>query len=263
MPPADMPLPAGTRSAMELERAPKLAHVPDALGWEKPSFEKKYLVARSSQHMVTGYLEGILIPDPNYSEGQISSIYYDTPCLEFYQAKRASEFLKTKVRLRWYGKPLATAGSVRCYLEVKSKIGAQRRKDRVELEAPAHALTGPSLGSEPYLVDILAKLIPRGHMLPAPLFPMIVIQYQRRRFIDPTSGARVAIDSEILVPRVNQQFIPGSPPARVEVCVLEIKGDSREIPDWVRPIRHQVRPDAFSKYSACFEHLLQPAGRRE
>jgi hypothetical protein len=203
-----------------------------------------------------------LVPDPEFRTGRISSIYYDTPTLDLYHEKRASTFLKTKVRLRWYGKATRLDGDVRCFLEVKKKIGGTRDKQRVPVQVPAAAIAKLDLSSR--ALTRLPELLPTlGQSFDGALVPMLVVQYERRRFVDPITGVRVAVDTDICCPAVNRQFVPAMTPAHVGACVLEIKGGERELPAWFRPLRQHVRRDAFSKYASCFEHLLQPAGRRE
>src|SRR5687768_10814864 len=67
----------------------------------EPSFEQKFVFTPHHLAYVRAHLDRVLRPDPSYEEGRISSVYYDTPSLELYHEKRASEYLKTKVRLRW------------------------------------------------------------------------------------------------------------------------------------------------------------------
>lgn len=228
----------------------------------EPSFEHKFLFARCHRPFVESLLRFALQPDPEFRTGRITSIYYDTPTLDLYHEKRASTYLKTKIRVRWYGDAAAIAGEVRCYLELKSKIGGTRRKERFPLTLPATLLARRDL-SAPELAAIPAMLPTFGHSFDGAIVPMLTVQYQRQRLVDPGSGARVALDSDICCPAVNRRFVPAAPPAFLEVCVLEIKGADREPPGWLRSIRDHVRRDAFSKYASCFEHLLQPAGRRE
>lgn len=228
----------------------------------EPSFEHKYLFARCHLHYVLGFLRYALAPDPNFSAGLISSIYYDTPALDLYHEKRASTYLKTKIRVRWYGLAAAANGFVNCYLEVKTKIGGSRRKERVPMKLPAAVLANSDL-SNPQLAHVTDILHTLGRSYSGAIAPMLLVQYERQRLVDPASGLRVAVDVNIRCPAVNRRFIPATPPALLDVCVLEIKGSEREPPQWLEPIRQHVRRDSFSKYASCFEHLLQPAGRRE
>jgi hypothetical protein len=228
----------------------------------QPSFEQKFLFTPYHLAFVREHLARVLRPDPSYDEGQITSIYYDTPNLDFYWEKRASEYLKTKVRLRWYGRIAPSEEEQNCFLEVKTKVGGTRQKIRYDMSLPKNALLSYDL-SAPALRAATAVLLQHDDVLPQPLLPMIVVQYHRQRYVDPLTHARIALDTNIWCPAVNQLFIPGLPPVPVEGCVLEVKGSERDLQSWMGPIKRYVQRDAFSKYASCLERLLQPTGRRE
>jgi hypothetical protein len=228
----------------------------------EPSFEHKFLFARTHRPFVENLLRFALRPDPEFHKGRITSIYYDTPTFDLYHEKRASTYLKNKIRVRWYGDAAAMTGDVKCYLELKSKIGGTRQKERFPLMLPASLLASKNL-SAPLLARPLSMLPTFGHSFDGAIAPMLTVQYERQRLVDSSTGTRVAIDTDICCPAVNRQFVPAFPPVFLDMCVLEIKGSERELPAWLHPIRDFVRREAFSKYASCFEHLLQPAGRRE
>lgn len=229
---------------------------------EQASFEHKFLFSRCNHAFILSFLKNSLAPDPAFNCGRVSSIYYDTPTLDLYHEKRASTFLKTKVRLRWYGDAARVEGQVHCYLEVKTKTGGTRQKRRVSVQVPAKLLAKKDISAREF-ADMPQLLPTIGHNFEGALVPVLMVQYERQRFVDPYTGMRIAVDTDICCPAVNRRFVPGLPPAYVPACVLELKGSERELPPWFMQLRHHVRKDAFSKYAACFEHLLQPAGRRE
>jgi hypothetical protein len=228
----------------------------------EPSFEHKFLFARTHRPLVEGLLRFVLQPDPEFRLGRITSIYYDTPTFDLYHEKRASTYLKNKIRLRWYGDAAKMTGPVKCWMELKSKIGGTRQKQRFPLTLPASLLAAKDLTS-PLLAQPLSLLSTSGHSFEGAIAAMLTVQYERQRLVHPASGSRVAIDTDICCPAANRQYVPALPPVFLEMCVLEIKGPERELPQWLQPIRDFVRREAFSKYASCFEHLLQPAGRRE
>lgn len=229
----------------------------------EPSFEHKFLFARCHRPAVESFLQYSLKPDPSFQRGRISSVYYDTPALDLYHEKRASTYLKSKVRVRWYGDAAKSqSNDVSCWLELKSKIGGTRQKQRFPLMLPATVLAKKDL-TAPALTTIPHTLSTFGHSFDGAIVPMLVVQYERRRFVESSQGSRIAMDTDICCPAVNRHFVPAFPPAYLDMCVLEIKGSEQEAPDWLQPIRDYIRRDAFSKYASCFEHLLQPAGRRE
>lgn len=243
---------------------PKSSAAPPSLTVREPSFEQKFLFARHDLALVLSYLQHSLSPDAGFRAGRISSIYYDTPTLDLYHEKRASYYLKSKIRVRWYGRTPTgpDAGDVKCYLELKFKIGGTRQKERFPVTLAAATLARTNLNA-PDLNTIPAMLPALGYSFEGAMAPMLLVQYERQRFVDAATGARVAVDTNICCPAVNQQFVPGIPPAFLEMCVLEIKGPQQEVPGWAKPIRHHIRREAFSKYASCFEHLLQTAARRE
>lgn len=234
----------------------------DAPRAHPPSFEQKFLFDRHDLPLVMSYLQHALRPDPGFDAGRISSIYYDTPQLDLYHEKRASFYLKSKIRLRWYGKTTQQGADVNCFLELKFKIGGTRRKDRFPMTMPAAALAKRNLNVAA-LNAIPAQLPGLGYSFEGALAPMVLVQYERRRFVHQASDTRVAVDTDICCPAVNQQFVPGMPPAFLEVCLLEIKGPGQTTPGWAEPLRRHMWRHAFSKYATCLEYLLQPAGRRE
>jgi len=208
---------------------------------------------------VLGRLRARCRPDPRHPEGIIRSIYYDDHRWTFVEEKRNSDFLKTKVRLRWYarvdsGEPLGTG-----FLEAKFKLGSCRRKLRLETDLAATTiarlpLDGPELATIPQLLAQEGSGF-RG-VLPGPLLPAFEIEYHRRRFVEPRSGARLSIDSSIRVSRVNARRMPPSREIAFPRAVLEVKGEFQELPPILRDLNPLgCRKEAFSKYGACFEWL--------
>ena len=112
--------------------------------------EQKYVFINQHQDMLLEWLEHCCIPDPAYHTGTVSSIYYDTPALSLYDEKRNGDFLKCKVRLRWYGdlEKVAPEIGVSCYFETKQKFGALCGKERMELKISAKRLAGDPLFDE-------------------------------------------------------------------------------------------------------------------
>jgi hypothetical protein len=236
------------------------------------SFEQKYVFRPGARSVVLGWLECWCVRDPRFSTGLVSSIYYDTPELDMYQEKRNSDYLKAKVRLRWYGDPAtgSLAADVPCFLEIKQKTGAVRHKGRIPLTLPASCLSGDPFTDRriatlpaDYAHAISSQSLPRALRFPAgTLVPVVLIQYARRRFVDPQSGSRLAVDTDIRCTQANPALLHGLPPVLLETGVLEIKGPTRLLPGWLAPIRREFRREAFSKYSHCCECLVQPLGRR-
>lgn len=226
--------------------------------------EHKYLFAAGLEAMVLDWLEHACLRDPLHEGGIISSIYFDTPQLLHYRESSNGDFLKSKVRLRWYSDAEApiTESPVRCFLELKRKRGPARDKNRLELFLPAAALD-PDPFSQEVIQDLPRRALELGYRpAGAALLPALVVRFRRRRFLDPLTRARMAVDTQICCPAANLSVLPAPVPVALGLGVLEIKGAQRGLPSTLRPLRELLSRSSFSKYSRCLEHLLQPVERR-
>lgn len=190
---------------------------------------------------------------PQERAASVSTIYYDTPSLELLGAKVDSDYLKLKVRLRWYdtAQPGATA-----FLELKTRLGSLRHKIRIPTELPAAWLDDVSM-EDPALVRVLHLAQPFGIPLPGPLMPALMLRYCRHRFVELASGARVTLDTAIEVPRAHKGLFHGGAAANLPVAVLEIKGDADDLPPPLRPLLHLgARRGSFSKYGMAAREVL-------
>jgi hypothetical protein len=93
------------------------------------------------------------------------------------------------------------------------------------------------------------------------LQPMILISYNRLRFEDVLTGSRVSLDwnirSILVSPQLNRQ--EGS--LLMRGGVIEIKGQSTDIPPALQSIRHLGTDwSRYSKYAACMESQLDTPG---
>ena len=104
-------------------------------------YELKFVGERASSQPVRCWLQKVCKPDPSFAEGVVFTIYYDTPMLECLDEKRNSDYLKTKIRLRWYN--VTGTQSDNAFLEVKRRYGARREKIR----APSFALRQELVGA--------------------------------------------------------------------------------------------------------------------
>ena len=112
--------------------------------------ERKYALPNAAYQTVLEWLRGACAPDPEFAAGAISSLYYDSADLSLYGEKLNSDYIKTKLRLRWYADlaRLDDADEVPCFFEVKRKVGATRQKQRVALALPAGELRRPFSSSQ-------------------------------------------------------------------------------------------------------------------
>ncbi|MBR1609174.1 MAG: VTC domain-containing protein, partial [Kiritimatiellae bacterium] len=105
-----------------------------APGWFLPSRERgianerKFAGDALAQPLVVAMLDAALPPDGLHPADRVNSVYFDTHDLRGLAEKENGDNLKTKIRLRWYGRPGETAGDVPAFLEAKHRVGAARRK---------------------------------------------------------------------------------------------------------------------------------------
>ena len=225
--------------------------------------EQKYILIAQQGLVIQDWLEHVCVHDPKYYLGTVSSIYYDTPTLYHYFEKRNSDYIKCKIRLRWYDALIHgdLDRNVRCYIECKRKQGTLRQKERKEVFVSAKSLAGDPF-SEEEILRAPSEIYEFDYLPPGILVPMLLIRYKRFRYVDPHSGVRIALDEEMCCTHANTAYIPGETPLHFDVSVLEIKGFHSELPNFLYPIRDYLTREAYSKYARCCEHLMQPLGRR-
>jgi hypothetical protein len=219
--------------------------------------EIKYVLGPGQGPFARRLLDALCDPDPVYPAAVLSTIYYDTARLDLLGSKLDSDYLKTKVRLRWYGDLDGHAAGERSFLEVKSRIGSVRTKHRVETPLAGSRLRGMALDA-PALVDVLTLLAPLGTVIPNGLRPALLIQYCRYRYIEPLSQARISLDTEIRAPRADPRVLRHDHPVALPAAILEVKGDCEELPRALRPLLHLgTRRFAFSKYGVASLAMLR------
>ena len=215
-------------------------------------FELKFTIDGRDVTAVRRWLESVCRPDPHFPVGIVRSIYFDTPELHSLREKINSDYLKTKIRLRWYEVPGRPVG--RSFLEAKFRIGSRRFKVRLETRYSGSWLAGTALRAQA-LRHIPQKLRPAGVPVPSELCPILLIRYTRHRFIDPAAGVRISLDADISVPAVNQELLPRAAPVPLHTAVVEVKGQARELPPVIRSLADLGgRKTSFSKYRACYDH---------
>lgn len=219
-------------------------------------FERKFLISRQAQPAAAAVLGTVCRPARDHPENEVLTTYYDTLELASLCDKLDSQRFKSKVRLRWYedpggGRPLGPG-----FLEVKYRLGAQRRKLRMK-----STLRGSFLARAP-LFDRRIERAPEALrelevVPPAGLRPVLTVAYRRSRFVEPASGSRVALDSEIRVARVNPRLLATAPRLPLRWTILEVKNRSGELPPILRTlVTMRALRSSFSKYLACYERAV-------
>lgn len=218
-------------------------------------YELKYLLPNAVAAPVVDWLRARLRPDPEFPAGTVSSIYYDRQDWRSLGEKTNSDFLKSKIRIRWYSQLDGTVGEERAFLEAKLKVGCRRRKIRVGIPVSGSALAKMSL-ADPQLRALPAHLHELG-VCPAPDFePVFEISYKRLRFVDDATAARCCLDYDIRAPRVNPLRLPFSRPDYLSTAVFEQKGEHDALlPSLCRLTALGLHKGSFSKYGACYRHL--------
>lgn len=220
--------------------------------------ELKYAFPAYRTRLAIRLLERFCDPDPAFPVGVVSSIYYDTRDWALLGEKRNSDYLKMKVRLRWYEQGESdSAPPDKSFAEVKSRTGSRRTKIRIPTEYSRDELASMEL-HDPGLLKIPSALLAAGAPIRHVLFPSFNIRYSRRRYIDRSSGARIAIDYGITSPKVNKLMLARTFPCVLGLSVLEVKGPAGEYPLGLRSVfKLGLRREAFSKYYLCYRHLTR------
>jgi hypothetical protein len=213
--------------------------------------ELKFVLPLPRAGLALHLLTALCRRDERYPSAIVSTIYYDTPDLRLLFEKLDSDYLKTKVRLRWYGALHGSGGADSSFLEVKMRVGSLREKARVRTPLSPGWLDTVDM-EDPALTGIVEQARPLGFSLPGPLLPALMLRYQRYRFIESVSGTRVSLDVDIESPRSRRGLFRIGAPTSIPVAIMEVKGRLDDLPRALRPLAHLgARRAAFSKYAAA------------
>jgi hypothetical protein len=215
--------------------------------------ELKFVFGSAFAHDVQAFLDRHYRPDPVHPVGIVSSIYFDTPDLAYVQEKINSDYLKTKVRARWYRDPNGGFGEDRVFAEAKFRIGTRRDKIRRITKVRSSWIERQKL-TRSSLQDIPRQLSSEGVVMHQPLLPLLLVSYHRRRYIDPCSETRISLDTEISLVRGNPLFALHWKEKSLRQAVVEVKGATRKLPAALRLLPHlSCHRGSFSKFANCFE----------
>ncbi|MDD5705778.1 MAG: VTC domain-containing protein [Kiritimatiellae bacterium] len=224
--------------------------------WEQ---ELKFTTANTQARKLAAWLHCRCARDGLFPDGRVASVYFDTQDRGFLAAKTNSDFLKTKVRVRWYRDFHTGAPGARAFLEVKWREGATRRKLRLESPFPVGWIERADL-RHPRWLEVNDLLTARGVALPGTVRPLIAIAYRRQRFVERATTTRVSVDFDICAER-HVGVRPAQPwPAYLPQAVVELKGHLPELPPALAPLTDMgcVR-GSFSKYRECCRRMLGDA----
>jgi hypothetical protein len=216
--------------------------------------ELKFAIDGRDATPVRRWLQSVCLPDPVFPTGIVWTIYYDTPTFQHLLEKVNSDYLKTKLRLRWYDDRVDRPA--RSFLEAKFRIGLRRHKVRAETPYAGSWLAGVPL-HDLILRQLPQCLRPQGVPVGSALRPVLLVRYTRDRFVDPVAGVRISLDANISVPSVNREVLPTPHPLPLATAVVEVKGKVTDLPAVLRYlIDLGGRRVSFSKYRACYDHTV-------
>ena len=208
--------------------------------------EIKYVMPAASAAPAEAWLNATCRPERTYPPAWVCSVYFDHPSGALLDEKVNSDYLKTKVRVRWY-EPVAGPARGSAFLEIKQRAGTTREKHRVALSSPAADVAGWALHDPRWL----AVIAPAAARIGGPLGPVLRMRYRRARFFDGLSGTRVALDRDLTVIAAHPALRPRPLPAPLPWAVVEWKGTSPELSSSLGALsRFGARRRSFSKYLA-------------
>lgn len=219
-------------------------------------YELKFVYKACHTDYVRQQLKQLCNEDSNYSQNIVNSLYFDTQDWAFSMDKASSDYLKTKVRVRWYSSKFGQQVTGPRFLEIKRKMGSRRSKNRLQLckdfdNFDFDQLTGAQLKK---LSELTGQLEPSLQHLA--LAPAILVSYHRHRFNEPYSDSRISLDTLIRGRAVSKAVGSGCHPVALKQSVLEVKGKQPNLPLVLRtPLSGLVTKTAFSKYFECFQQL--------
>lgn len=219
--------------------------------------EQKFIITAKRAGRILQWLDSMCRPDLEHPRALVSSIYFDTHQLHCVDEKLNSDYLKSKFRLRWYRVPGRTpAAGDPVFAEAKLRTGSIRRKLRAPAPFEAPWLQEAPL-EDPRLLELNRTLRSLGAVLQQTLLPTLAIEYERRRYIDAVSGARLCVDAGIRVQRVNRMLLPRALPGALETAVFELKGDCLDLPPHLYTLTDLgCRRASWSKYAVCYQKLV-------
>lgn len=219
---------------------------------ESLDHEVKFVLPAHSIAPARALLAGLFRPEAPHARSRIGTIYFDDRNLSSVDEKLASDYRKIKIRLRWYD----GAGPV--HLEVKRRVGSRREKLRHELPVDGARLEAGGLAAAERC-GVVEALRANGVVPPADLAPALRLAYERERYVDPATGARLSLDTAIAAleqaPWCAAAELERGAADELDVALVECKGTSRELPPALRVLEALgARRRSFSKYTTCLLH---------
>jgi hypothetical protein len=218
--------------------------------------ELKFVLPNSRADIARRWLDRVSRRDPDFPAAIVFTIYYDTPGLLSLGEKINSDYLKRKIRVRWYsdvnGRPSGPA-----FVEAKLRVGNRRSKARVQLPHSAEELAEWKV-QDPRFEALPLLLQEHGIHARELWHPVMLIRYRRDRFTEPLSRSRVSLDSDIAGVAVNPAVLAATDSTTVASAVLEVKGECERLPAALAGLLQLgVRKQSFSKFLAVYCHMTR------
>lgn len=220
--------------------------------------ELKFVLPAGRGPAARAFLETICEPDPGYPRALVWTVYFDTRSTRSLGEKFDSDYLKMKIRVRWYGRPgEPVSGPV--FAEAKYRVGTRRQKVRVKLAVDASEVHALDL-DDARLASLARALEAEGVPVGPQWRPVLRLRYERSRFIERATRARVSIDLDITPEAVSRGLVGSFQPGPLPVAVVEVKGREDTLPRALRPLLHLgARQGSLSKFAAVYMHARRIA----
>ena len=216
-----------------------------------PRHEIKFLGPSRAEPFVAASLEALCAPDGHFPDNVVHSIYFDSPDLASYAEKANGDYLKTKLRLRWYAEPgerrPRSGRDWSAWLEIKTRAGSRGVKRRKLLRLPGPS---PLEGLDPEALGAVVQ-----EHAGSSRRPTCWVSYSRTRLWGPDGVTRLAIDrnlrAEWVARWIPSRWFGAAPP----VFVVEVKGDTAAVhPALSTLILRHAQKRALSKYALCLDY---------
>ena len=157
--------------------------------------ELKFTMPAARVQLARRRLETLCRRDPEFPSAIVWTIYYDTPALVSLGEKINSDYLKRKIRVRWYS-------------DLEGRVTGRRLSKRSCASEPAGRKCARDCRIRPTTIarwdlqDTRLQRLPlllreQGVLGQDSWQPMMLIRYRRDRFIEPLTRSRVSLDTEI------------------------------------------------------------------
>jgi hypothetical protein len=222
-------------------------------------FERKFFINPLKLGFARALLSHLCLPDDQYPDNRINSLYFDTADLDEYHKSNNGDYKREKIRIRWYDNPRNVQGEFPVWLELKYKRGFVSRKKRRQFFVPAEKLSqmrsNNSIIDRKVIKDTLSEF---GYFPDEPLLPAIVITYRRLRFVEIMTGTRVSLDWDIGSYWVTPFLGFSQTHLKLQGGVIEIKGPQMQIPYSLRSLKRLGTDwSRFSKYAGCIDAQME------